>query len=198
MLKRKYEKCLCPLVAVPSDTHALFFFFPVFLRLHLWHTEVPRLRAELELQLLAYATATATQDPSPVCDLHHSSQQHWILNPLSEARDWTRVLMNPSRVRYCWAMMGTPNTLFTFVLRARPPVFSCVAKKLANRGNCLLHLQLCMATASIFWLTKYKWKYCVVLPRNLLEERVFWGLKCGCGGESSGKCLRPWGSTLRM
>ena len=51
--------------------------------------EVPRLGVELELQLLAYATATATQDPNHVCDLHHSSQQHRILNPLSEARDRT-------------------------------------------------------------------------------------------------------------
>ena len=31
--------------------------------------------------------ATAMPDPSRVCELHHSSWQHWILNPLSEARD---------------------------------------------------------------------------------------------------------------
>ena len=30
---------------------------------------------------------TATPDPSRVCDLHHSSGQCQILNPLSEARD---------------------------------------------------------------------------------------------------------------
>ena len=49
--------------------------------------EVPELGVESELLLLAYATATATPDPSLNCELHHSSQQHWILNPLSEARD---------------------------------------------------------------------------------------------------------------
>ena len=49
--------------------------------------EVPRLGVKSELQLPAYATATATRDQSPVCDLHHSSQQCWILNPLKEARD---------------------------------------------------------------------------------------------------------------
>ena len=32
-------------------------------------------------------------------DLHHSSQQHRILNPLSEARDLTHILMDTSRVR---------------------------------------------------------------------------------------------------
>ena len=33
-----------------------------------------------------------------VCDLHHSSQQPWIPNPLSEARDRTRILMDTSQV----------------------------------------------------------------------------------------------------
>ena len=56
--------------------------------------EVPRLGIELELQLLAYTTATATEDLSHVCDLHHSSRQHQILNPLSEAKDQTCVLMD--------------------------------------------------------------------------------------------------------
>ena len=44
--------------------------------------EIPRLGTELELQLPAYPAATETQDPSRVCDLHHSSQQHGIPNPL--------------------------------------------------------------------------------------------------------------------
>jgi len=51
--------------------------------------EVPRLGVQLELQLPAYATTTATQAPREVCDIHHSSQQRQILNPLSEARDQT-------------------------------------------------------------------------------------------------------------
>ena len=59
---------------------------------------VPRLGMELELYLLAYITATATPDLSHVCDLCRSSQQHWILNPLSEARDRSHVLMDASQV----------------------------------------------------------------------------------------------------
>ena len=57
------------------------------------HVEVPRLGLELELQLWAYAIAAATLDLSCVCNLHHSSLQHGILNPLSEARDQTHNLM---------------------------------------------------------------------------------------------------------
>ena len=48
-----------------------------------------RLGVETEQQLPAYTIATATRDPSHICDLHHSSQQCWILNPLSEAKDGT-------------------------------------------------------------------------------------------------------------
>ena len=59
--------------------------------------EVPRLGVESELQLMAYATAIATRSEC-LCDLHHSSQQHWILNLLSEARDRTYILMDTSTV----------------------------------------------------------------------------------------------------
>ena len=58
--------------------------------------ESPRLRVESELQLPAYATDTAKQDPSCICDLHHSSWQRRILKPLSEVRDRTHNLMVPS------------------------------------------------------------------------------------------------------
>ena len=48
--------------------------------------EVPSLGVKLELQLPAYTTATATLDLSRIFNLH-SSQQYWILNLLSRARD---------------------------------------------------------------------------------------------------------------
>ena len=69
--------------------------------------DVPRL--ESELQLPAYAIATATRDPSFVCNLHHSLQQRWFRNPLSEARDRTHILTDTSQIHYHWATMGTPN-----------------------------------------------------------------------------------------
>ena len=67
------------------------FFF--FLGPHLRHMEVPRIGVESELQMPAYTTATAMQGLSRICNLHHSSQQHQILNPLSKARDRTHNLV---------------------------------------------------------------------------------------------------------
>ena len=81
------------------------------------HMEVPRLGVELELQLTAYTRDTASRDPSRICDLHHSSQQCRILNPLSEARDQTRNLMAPSRKRFHCAMTGT--LVSAFLLRGK-------------------------------------------------------------------------------
>ena len=77
----------------------IYLFLLLFLGPLLQHVKVPRLGVELELQLPAYTTATAMQDLSLVCDLHHSSPQHRILNPQSEARDRTCNLMVPSRIR---------------------------------------------------------------------------------------------------
>ena len=86
---------LSPAVWLQSRFLFLFSFF-VFLGPNPWHMEVPKLGVKSELQLPAYATASATPDLSCVCDLHHSPKQHWILNPLSEARDQTCVLMDTS------------------------------------------------------------------------------------------------------
>ena len=46
--------------------------------------------------LQVYTTATAMRDLSCVCNLHHSSGQHWILNSPSEGQDRTCILMDPS------------------------------------------------------------------------------------------------------
>ena len=73
---------------LPATAILIFFFF--FLGLHMWHMEVPGLGV--------YTTATATRDLSRICDLHHSSWQHQVLNPLSEARNRTLILMDVSQV----------------------------------------------------------------------------------------------------
>ena len=84
------------------------FFFSIFCLFRATPTACGGSQAR-ELQLLAYATTTARQDPSRVCDPHHSSQQRRILNPLSEARDQTRNVMVPSRICFYGNTMGTPG-----------------------------------------------------------------------------------------
>ena len=54
--------------------------------------EAPGLGVGLGLQDEAHTTATATLDRIHMCNLCCSLWQHQILNPLSEARDQTRIL----------------------------------------------------------------------------------------------------------
>ena len=49
---------------------------------------------------VATGTTTAMPDLSHVCDLHHSSEQHWILNPLSKARDQICFLMDAGQIHF--------------------------------------------------------------------------------------------------
>ena len=113
-----------PLFTFPPEfffTWALSFFLPSFLSFfcflgpYLRHMEVPRLGVESEQQLPAYATATLYL--SRVCDLHYSSPQCWIPNPLSNTRDQTCILMDTSHIRFLcatkaappWALFLTPS-----------------------------------------------------------------------------------------
>ena len=44
-----------------------------------------------------------------MCDLHHSSQQCWIPDPLREARDQTHILIDTSQIHFCCTTTGTPS-----------------------------------------------------------------------------------------
>ena len=94
---------------------SFFLIFFIFLGLHLWHIEAPRLGVQSELQPPAYTTATATPDPNHIFDLHHRSWRCQILNPLSEARDRNSVLLDPSQIRFRWATMGIMAVVILFV-----------------------------------------------------------------------------------
>ena len=64
---------------------------------HPWHMEVPRLGGQMGA-VAAYLHHSHSNVESCLCDLHHSSWQCWILKPLSEVRDQTHILMDPSWV----------------------------------------------------------------------------------------------------
>ena len=119
-----WEEASCPVVDPGSCSCqklcflAFMFLFLSFLGPLPRHTEVPRLGVESELEPQAYARATATLDASRVCDLHHSSGQCRILNPLSKARDGTCILTDPSRVHELVCNEG--NSWSAFSLNSSP------------------------------------------------------------------------------
>ena len=74
--------------------------------------EVPKLgvKAWAAAAGLPHTHSSVGSEPL-VCDLHLSSQQCRILYLLSNARDWTYILMVTSQIHFCWATMGTPQSL---------------------------------------------------------------------------------------
>ena len=90
--------------------HIWHFLF-CFIGPHPWHVKIPTGGVGLEPQLQAYNTATAMWDLSCICDLHNSSWQCQIFNPLGEAkaRDQTRTVMVTSWIHFCQATMETPK-----------------------------------------------------------------------------------------
>ena len=78
-----------------------FFFFGLFV----FSRATPKVYGGSQARDLMGAVAASLHqshsnaDPSRVCNLHHSSPQCWILNPLREARDRARNLMAPSWIR---------------------------------------------------------------------------------------------------
>ena len=56
----------------------------------------------------------AMPDLSYICNLHHSSRQRWICNPLSKAWDGTCILVDISQVHFRCTTKGTPRGLFKF------------------------------------------------------------------------------------
>jgi len=122
LMAKWWSRKLRPSLLIKVSTKIISFFFFFFFSFSLFRApptgygssiwEVSRLGVKLELQLLAYPTATVTWDVSLDFDLHHSSGQCWILNPLSKATDRTWILMDTSQVCYHWATMGTPILTF--------------------------------------------------------------------------------------
>ena len=80
------------------------------------HMEIPRPGVKSEPQLPVYTTATATPDPSHVYDIHHSSQQLQILNPLNESRDQTHILIDTSWVLNLLSHSGIIHKNYFWIL----------------------------------------------------------------------------------
>ena len=90
------------------------------------------------------------QDLSRNFDLHHSSQQSRMLNPLSEARDRTHNLMVPSQICFHCAMTGTPN-ICSLVIR------------LFGGTNEIIYVKALYATKSLYVYIRH---YVLTLMKN--------------------------------
>ena len=84
-------------------------------------------------------------DLSRICDLHHSSGQCPVLNPMIEARDRTHNLMVPSRIRFYCATTETPHH------------FLKTNSKSSRQGMelryvvCGIHTHTCRASCDVGW-----------------------------------------------
>ena len=86
-LKKKKNLSLLPLLVFYLETNTFFLFMAAPLA---YGNSWARVKSELQLQ--ACITVTAMPYLSCICDLCHNLRQCRILNPLSEARDRTRIL----------------------------------------------------------------------------------------------------------
>ena len=87
---------------IQTKSQMLFFFFFFFLLFKAAPEacESSQATGQIEATAADLLADTATLDPRHICDLHHGSQQPWILKQLSKAQDQTRVLMDTSRACY--------------------------------------------------------------------------------------------------
>ena len=138
--------------------------------------EAPRLGVQWELRLPAYTTATAMQDLSHVCDLHHSSRQCQILNPLSEARDQTRDLIVPSRICFCCTMAGAPQ-LFYFIKEETDSQRVKMYPKSLNQLGCQSSMLILLPSLQLlsflsgftiqFFITIFFSSFLILFPKGL-------------------------------
>ena len=123
---------LCNILSFSEIT---FFFFSFFFIA----TSVAYESSPARGRIGAYATATATLDSSHICDLFHSLQQYQIFNPLSEARDWTCILIDNLGSLTTWATSGAPqNSLLIWGLLVFTSVFLLFSRKLRSSHHGLV------------------------------------------------------------
>ena len=115
------------------------------------------------------------QDPSHICNQHHSSQQCQILNPLSKARNQVHVFVDTSWVHYCCVMIGTPKCgTFNCLVSFKYQVPKCL--KSPNPSISKEHLFTIQFFSDSFWKLTYvehlKWQNSRPISWNLYVNWV--------------------------
>ena len=86
----------CIILALFSSLNVSFVFFFFWLLLPAYGSS--QARGQIRAAAASHSHTIATLDLRCVCDLHCSSQQCWIPNPLSEVRDQTRIPVDSSPI----------------------------------------------------------------------------------------------------
>ena len=135
--------------------------------------EVPRLEVKSGVVAAGLCRATATQDPNHVCNLHYSSQQHWIPHPLSKARGWSHILLDTSWIRFWCTTMGTPKNTF---LKLTNYLWIKVNIGRSQTEGALWRFILITFLCSIWWksLGRRKWGQWFQ-SRSEMKYRKMWG-----------------------
>jgi len=89
-----------------------FCFVFCFLGSYPWHMEVSRRGSKWSCS--CQPTPQPQQHRIWAMSATHTTAHgnYQILNPLREARDWTRILTDTSQICYCWATVGLPKYIF--------------------------------------------------------------------------------------
>ena len=123
----------CSPRARPSSRDSQHFFF---LKQHPRHMDVPGRGVKSKLKRLY--SGTAAPDPGCLYDLCHSLRHHWILNPLSKARDWTFILMETmsgSQPTEPWRELWFFNIFEEFLVTNLTSIHEDVGSILASLGG---------------------------------------------------------------
>ena len=96
--------------------------------------------------------ATAAEDPSLICNLHHSSGQWQICNPLSEASNWTRILRDTSWICFCCATMEIHTWFFLKSATLLSQQKFLIISSLLIRNDSLLYIKFSNECRPIFQL----------------------------------------------
>ena len=92
----------------------------------------------------------------------------WILNPLSEARDWTHIVMDTSWFCYCRARMGNPWFMTDSIWKNHYGLF------ISKDKNCVRLSWFILFIFVSFWLRHAVVQYKLSVSRPGIEPRPQW------------------------
>ena len=134
-MKNIFPYVYFPFVGVYKGLWLIFFFFFAFFRAALAAHGSSQARCRIRATAAGLYHSHSMQDQSHVYNLHHSSWQRQIPDPLSKASDQTHILMDTSQIHFHCTTTGT-LLHFIFYLFFKG---GCTMQKFPGQGSNLSH-----------------------------------------------------------